>query len=149
MEKKDLERILSEILKPADFKKKGSYWTLNNNEITKIIDLQKSQYSNRFYINYGYIINAIPLGNLKRHIYNRLGASNKSTNEEIINMLDLEYQIIDSEREIRLKDLLYENLMLNIISINNESDILEELKRRPHLNDITLSVKKHFNLPID
>ncbi|WP_333627499.1 DUF4304 domain-containing protein [Sphingobacterium siyangense] len=149
MEKKDLERILTDVLKPAGFKKKGNYWTLNNDELTKMVNLQKSQFSNRFYINYGYIINALPLGNLRMHIFNGFGALKTSTNDEIKNMLDLEYDISDYIRETKLKDLLYENLILNIISVNKESDILEELKTRSHLNDITLAVKKHFNLPID
>lgn len=149
MEKKDIERILTDVLKPAGFKKKGNYWTLNNDVLTKMVHLQKSQFSNRFYINYGYIINELPLGNLRMHIFKGLGSLKTSTNEEIMNMLDLEYDISDHIRETNLKDLLYENLILNIIGINNESDILEQLKTSPHLNDITLSVKKHFNLPTD
>ena len=56
MEKKDLINILSEMLVPIGFKRKGNYWVVNGDEITKMVNLQKSQYGNSFYINYDYIV---------------------------------------------------------------------------------------------
>lgn len=34
MEKRDIENVVTESLKPIGFKKKGNYWTLNNGVIT-------------------------------------------------------------------------------------------------------------------
>ena len=74
MEKKELANILSDVLIPTGFKKKGNYWVINGDEITKMVNLQKSQFSNRFYINYGYILNALPLGNFMMHVNNRVSS---------------------------------------------------------------------------
>ena len=68
MKKKELSDAIGEVLIPNGFKKKGDYWLINGEEITKMVNLQKSQFSNRFYLNYGYIIKSIPLNNLMMHI---------------------------------------------------------------------------------
>jgi hypothetical protein len=61
MEKKDLIKLLDEIFVPLGFKRKGNNWVLNGDELSKLINLQKSNYSNAFYINYGYIIKGLEL----------------------------------------------------------------------------------------
>lgn len=53
MDKKDLASILSEFLIPLGFKKKGNYWVKNRDEVNTIVNLQKSQFGNVFYVNYG------------------------------------------------------------------------------------------------
>jgi len=146
MEKKELASILSEVLVPIGFNKKGNYWVVNGDEITKIINLQKSQFSNRFYINYGYILKSIPLDDMM-HIYMRVASTDARENKRIDELLDLEYNISNEDRAKELKKLLLEKLVFNIQTVNTEEDLLVELKKRPHLNDITLAVKRHFNLP--
>lgn len=147
MEKKELVNIVSEILVSIGFKKKGNYWVVNGVEITKMVNLQKSQFSNSFYINYGYILNAIPLNGLTMHIFGGLGSLDSNENTRIKELLNLENNIADEERASDLKKVLFEKLVHKISSVNTEADILEELKKQPHLNNIPLVVKRHFNLP--
>lgn len=147
MEKKELASILSEVLVPIGFKKKGNYWVMNGTEITKMVNLQKSQFGNSFYINYGYILNAIPLGNLMMHIYYRVASTDKVENLRIDELLNLESNISKEDRASELKNVLLEKLAQKVSFINTEADILEELKKRPHLNNIPLVVKRHFHLP--
>ncbi|QQS28130.1 MAG: DUF4304 domain-containing protein [Sphingobacteriales bacterium] len=146
MEKKELASILSEILLQIGFKKKGYYWVVNSAEIVKIINLQKSQFSNNFYINYGYILKSIPLED-KMHIYKRVASTDVNVNVKIKELLYIENNIFKEDRARDLKRVLVENLIENINSVNTEADILEELKKKPHLNDIPLIVKRHFHLP--
>jgi hypothetical protein len=146
MEKKELASILSEILVPIGFKKKSNYWVINGDVITKMINLQKSNYSNSFYINYGYILNSIPLGNLMVHVYNRVTSLDVEERNRITFLLDLESNISDEERTKALKEMLQSKLIAKVQTVNTEEDLLAELKKRPHLNDITLAVKQHFNL---
>lgn len=146
MEKRDLANILNEVLIPIGFKRKGNYWVINGNEITKIVHLQKSQFGNYFYINYGYILNAIPLDGMM-HIYKRVASLDKNENLRINELLDLKSTISNEDRAKELKKLLFDRLVQNISSVNAEIDLLDELKKRPHLNDIPLVIKKHFNLP--
>lgn len=147
MEKKELANILSEILVPIGFKKKGNYWVVNGAEITKMVNLQKSQFSNSFYINYGYILNAIPLNGLTMHIFGGLGSLDSNENTRIKELLNLENNISDEERASDLKKVLLEKLVHKINLVNTEADVLEELKKQPHLNNVPLVVKRHFNLP--
>ncbi len=138
---------MSEILVPIGFKKKGNYWVVNGAEITKMVNLQKSQFSNSFYINYGYILNAIPLNGLTMHIFGGLGSLDSNENTRIKELLNLENNISDEERASDLKKVLLEKLVHKINLVNTEADVLEELKKQPHLNNVPLVVKRHFNLP--
>lgn len=147
MGKKEFASILNEILVPIGFKKKGDYWVINSDEITKMINLQKSQFSNSFYINYGYILKSIPLTGLMMHVFKGFGSIDKIEQQRITALLDLGNDISNEDRGKELKKYLFEKLVLNIQEVNTEEDVLNELKKRPHLNDIPLVVKKHFFLP--
>lgn len=146
MEKKELASILNEVLAPIGFKKKGDYWVINSDEITKMINLQKSQFSNSFYINYGYILKSVPLNGLMMHVFKGFGSIDKTEQQRMTALLDLGNNISNGDRAKELKKLLLEKLVLNIQEVNTEEDVLSELKKRPHLNDIPLVVKKHFSL---
>ena len=146
MKKKELVNILNQILSPIGFKKKGNYWLINGAVITKMINLQKSDYSDAFYINYGYILNSIPLGNLMMHVYNRMTSVDVEEKNRIEFLLNLETTISDEERTNAVKEMLQSTLIAKVQAVNTEEDLLAELKKRPHLNDITLAVKQHFDL---
>ena len=146
MEKKELADTLSELLTPMGFKKKGNFWVINGDILTKIINLQKSQFSNSFYINYGYIIKSIPLENVMMHVFSGFGSIDVNENTRIKELLNFENNIIDEDRKRELKKLIFDKLVSKIQTVNTEEDLLNELKSRPHLNDIPLNVKKYFNL---
>ncbi len=146
MEKKDIIGLLDIIFKPLGFKRKGNNWVQNGSELSKLINLQKSNYSNAFYINYGYVIKSLELST-RIHVENRLAFNDKEEQKIITDLLDLEKEIPDEQRLIELKKLITDNIVVQIQSVNTEMDILKDLKNRPHLNNIPLVVKKHFNLP--
>jgi hypothetical protein len=145
MEKNDLIKLLNEIFNQFGFKRKGSNWVHNGNELTKIVNLQKSNYGNAFYINYGFIINGLEL-TTRTHVEDRLASSDKDEQKRITDMLDLETEIQEKNRSEALKALIYDKIAGKIQSINTKADLLNELKKRHHLNNIPLVVKKHFNL---
>ena len=145
MKKEELTNLIDQELVLNGFKKKGNYWVINGEEITKMVNLQKSQFGNSFYINYGYILKSIPLSNMM-HIYNRVASSNYNENKRIKELLDLENKIPNEDRILELKQLIRDKLVRNIQAVNTEEDLLNELKKRPRLNDISIDVKKHFGL---
>ncbi len=53
---KDLERLLAGILKPEGFRKKGRTWRLDAPETVAVINLQRSQWSESYYLNLGVLI---------------------------------------------------------------------------------------------
>lgn len=147
MEKKDLISLLDIIFIPLGFKRKGNNWVQNGSELSKIINLQKSNYSNAFYINYGYVIKCLELTS-STHIENRLSSIDSEEQKKITDLLDLEKEMPNEQRLTELNKFITDKIVLQMQSVNNEVDILSDLKNRPHLNNIPLVVKKHFNLPI-
>lgn len=145
MEKKDLIKLLDEIFIPLGLKRKGNSWVLNSKELSKIINLQKSNYGNAFYINYGYIISGLQL-TTATHVENRLASTDKDEQKRITDLLDLETDIKTDQRVTELKVFISNKIVAQIQSINTETDLLNDLKKRQHLNNIPLVVKKHFNL---
>lgn len=145
MEKKDLIKLLDEIFIPLGFKRKGNNWTFNGDELSKIVNLQKSNYGNSFYINYGYIIKGLEL-TTTTHVGNRLASTEKKEQKRITDLLDLENSIYREDRLSELKRFVYDEIVSDFMNINTKEDLLNNLKKRPHLNNIPLVVKKLFNL---
>jgi hypothetical protein len=146
MDKKGLSNVLDSILIPHGFKRKGNYWLKNGEVLSKMVNLQKSNAGNNFYINYGYIVKALPLGNQMMHIYNRVSSLDIEEKKHISGLLNLENDMSDNLRRVALINLLEEKLLNKLQVVNTEEDLLGELKKRQTLNDITQSVKQHFNL---
>ncbi len=149
MEKKDLTKLLDEIFIPIGFKRKGNNWVLNGKEINKIINLQKSQYSNAYYINYGYVITSLSLGSFINHIDNRLSSSDKEIQKRIGELLNLENNIEPKIRIIELRELINKKIVKEMQSVDTEEDISRLLKVREHLYTIPPFVLKHFNITFE
>ena len=80
------------------------------------------------------------------HVYNRLSSLDESENTRILELLDLENSIGDKERKSELQELVTKYIVSEFDSTNTEQDLCVALKKRPHLNDVPLVVKKHFGL---
>jgi len=144
MSKLILPKILNELLNPLGFSKKGNYWTLKNDQLTKVVYLQKSKFSNIFYINYGFILNSLPLDDLTMHVQTGLSSSNIDLNNKIKELLNLENNISSESRTNNLKQVINEIFEQEFYGINTEKDLILELKNRSNLNDIPLIVKKYL-----
>jgi hypothetical protein len=144
MSKKELVNILNEVFVPVGFSKKGDAWLQKGEELDKIICLQKSKYSNSYYINYGYILNSIPLDNLMAHVFKGFGSLNEQENLRINQLLDLDNTNNNGIEELR--QLVINKIATVIEKVNTEVELLSELKKQAHLNDIPLVVKRYFNL---
>lgn len=146
MEKKDLIKFLDDIFISIGFKRKGNNWVINGKEINKIINLQKSQYSNAYYLNYGYIINSLPLNGFVNHVDNRLGSKDKEIQIRITNLLNLENDIDVISRFSELGKFINETIVIEMESVQSENDILKILKEREFLYTIPPFVLEYFNL---
>jgi hypothetical protein len=137
MNNEEFKNIVNDLLKPLGFKKKGNYWKLETEEIEKIIDLQKSNFSNLYYLNYGYNLKNLNYDTVRKHIYNRLPQHSA---------FDLENNLIPAIRNEEIQKIFNNELIPEVSRINTESDIIELLKKRPHLNEIPLKVKEYLKL---
>ncbi|BDG37471.1 hypothetical protein BV455_02197 [Parageobacillus caldoxylosilyticus] len=80
------------------------------------------------------------------HIYHRLSSSDKKENARIMELLDFDLSIPDEDRKNELKKFIEREIFGMFNKIHTEEDLLMELKKRDHLNDIPLCVKKYFKL---
>ncbi|WP_291100855.1 MULTISPECIES: DUF4304 domain-containing protein [unclassified Flavobacterium] len=145
MEKKDLVKLIDEKFSTLGFKRKANNWIFNNAELSKVINLQKSNFGNFFYINYGFIILKLEL-TTTTHFEKRLGSVNKMEQKRITDLLDLSNDLDDNERLLELNKLLSDQIVSDFQKINTEDDLLRELKKLKSLNAVLLIVKKYFNL---
>ena len=53
---KDIEALLSTLLKPAGFRKKGRNWRLETPETVIVVNLQRSRWSDTYYLNFGILV---------------------------------------------------------------------------------------------
>ena len=131
---------------PCGFKRKGRHWILDSDSIVKMVNLQKSNFGNKFYVNYGYIIKALPLGNLKMHFYKRLGSKNISEGNRISQIFDLESEMPEDRRIAEINHLLLERLIREIKAIDSENDVRDELMRSSSASQIPVVVRNYFKL---
>ena len=146
MDKKDFINCFDSLLKPLGFKKKSNWWRIETVEIEKVINLQRSGYSNLYYINYGYNLKGLKYEGVVMHIYNRLWHTDKKTIKCISDTLDLESKIRTAKRMENIKMIVEKLLIPKIDEINCENDILIMLQSRAHLNDIPIKVKEYLKL---
>lgn len=146
MEKKEFLSSLDSMLKPNGYKRKGNRWITENDQLKKVVQLQKSKFGNSYYLNYGYIIKKLKLNNLEMHVYNRLSSVDDCENKRIMDLLDFENGIRDDERLADIQKMLEVHILDEIQQVNSEQDLVTILKNRPHLNDVPLVLKKHYGL---
>jgi len=142
MDNEELIKIINNIFFPLGFKQKSNIWTLENDYLIKNIYLQKSDYSNLYYINYGYIIKKVPLNDLKQHISYRVNSIIEKGD-----LLDFENNIPLDLRGSELSQLIKDKIVKEFIMINNENDLLDQIKKLPSLNIVPLIVKDYFGIP--
>jgi hypothetical protein len=111
MKKKDIVGLLNEALIPIHFKRKGNNWLDNHGEIVKIVNLQKSNFGNYFYVNYGFLLKNVPLNGLKDHIGFRLASIDPAIRKRLNDLLDLDSNISNDERYAELKEFISRDVL--------------------------------------
>ncbi|HQV66436.1 MAG: DUF4304 domain-containing protein [Saprospiraceae bacterium] len=146
MQKEDLINIIKEELTPLGFKKKGNFWILKGNEITKYLRIQKSQWSNLFYIYYGYILENLRTDD-DSNSYEK-GFNTRVFDEEgnRLNILDFENNLDKIYRINEIRKVIKDNVITNFTEVNTEEDVLADIKKLTSLNLVFLSIRKYFGL---
>jgi hypothetical protein len=146
MTNKEFKDIIDRLLKPHGFKRKGNEWRTETEDLIKMVDLQKSNFSNLYYLNFGYNFKGLGYHGLTRHIDSRLASSDTKINKIIRETFDLEIPMDDITRAKNLSNIIVNILLPKISSINNKADMLDFLKTKSTLNDIPLVVKEYLNI---
>lgn len=98
----------------AGFQKKGGSWYRRGDEVILISNLQKSQYGPSYFLNQGFWLRQLdderfPKSN-QAHIVARLEDLAPDVEQRLSELLDLEHEMPDAQREGELAALLAEHL---------------------------------------
>ena len=147
MERKSFISSFDKIMMKNYFKKRGNKWINIKDDITKIIMLQKSNFGNNYYINYGYNINNLELGSTNMHIENRLHFDDDLQRVHMWDLLNLDNEIDDNQRIQEIELILNKYIFSEMSRINSVNDIKmflgSSLLKR---NDIPIKVKQFFSM---
>jgi hypothetical protein len=109
MNKRELKQTIGDFLKPLGFKKKADSWYLSNAETLVVVNLQKSNFGEQYYINIG----CVPIS-----LKNEMGATPKEHQTPIRMRLEAVFPdwktkiraILDLEKELEAKETRKEQL---------------------------------------
>lgn len=146
MDKIKFKQAIDEILLPHKFVRNKNAWILKKPEINKVISVYQSNYSDTYYIDYGFIINKLELNDLKMHVLKRLGTSDYNDQLLINRVLSLDSSMSEQERISQLKVFIEDKVLSVLERVNTESDLLVYIQSFPNLNMIPLVVKNYFRL---
>ena len=148
MDKKTLVRILDDVFTQFGYKKKGSKWFIENEEIRKELVLSKSRYGgNLYYLDLNTIVKKVDLDGCTSHIVDGFGLGKSKSGFTIDQLLNLDNELGDSEREQELRE--YASYFMNNSRwhlIQSESELLKDLKARDNLDDVLGVLQKYFEL---
>ena len=119
----------------AGFKEKPGSWYWNNDEVVLLVNLQKSQYGDQYYLNGGIALKSLGAAAfpLERHctIRFRLTAVvSEEERKEIESVFDLENESLpDTYRKEAISRLVADVMLPVIKGCLSESDIAETVKR--------------------
>jgi hypothetical protein len=135
MDKKQLFNVVDSILLPLGYKRKNSRWQLVGAVVTKGVDLQRSRFGNRYYINFGVDINDIQDAR-DYHLFFQLGSGDKEIQKEIMDLLLLDNNMEDNYRRDKLTFYIREIMLKKLSELNTHEDIVADISSRSFLSII-------------
>lgn len=129
-----VKEALGAPLKEADFKKKSDSWYWANDEVVLLINLQKSQYGDQYYVNCGVAMKSLGAAEFPKehhcHIRFRLTAVvSEEETKEIESVFDLENEsLFDQQRKEEVARLIRDIALPILQGCSSESGIAETVK---------------------
>ncbi|WP_159579308.1 DUF4304 domain-containing protein [Marinoscillum sp. 108] len=136
MTNEEFKNLINQLLSPLGLKRRGNYWRTETEHLEKICNLQKCNFSNLYYFNYGFNFKNLKYDDVTTHIGSRLSQ---------ITAFDLEATMNDSTRRELLEQLISTELTPKL-QLNTEADIIGHLSELTHPNAIPLKVKEYLQL---
>lgn len=146
MDKKQLLNVVHSILLPLGYKRKNSKWQLVGAVVTKGVDLQRSSFGNRYYLNYGVDINDVKDDNFSYHLFFQLGSGDKEIQKEIMDLLLLDNNIEDNYRRDKLTFYIKEIMLKKLSELNTHEDIVADINSRYFLSIIPRVVLDFYEI---
>jgi hypothetical protein len=134
---------LAEVAKAAGFTRKGGSWYRRNDDLVEVLNLQKSNYSNKYYLNYaiwvsGVSVVAFPPAH-QCHIQTR---ADEVIGSEVDHLLDLEAEVPGPERVLALGTLLRERLVPFMEECRTLDGLRKKLSSGHALHGVAIDAKR-------
>lgn len=147
MKTAEVSSTIFQKLKPLGAKRKGrATFVLETQDLIKAIDVQKSDYSQLCYLNFGFTLKRVPTNGLKTHLMKRATSKDPIIREQIYRWLDLDSDISDSERAQGIEWIMDEIVLPEIQHINTENDLKEFILTLPTINLVPFRLREHYGL---
>jgi hypothetical protein len=147
MKTAEVSSIVFRKLKPLGATRKGrSTFVLETPDLLKSIDVQKSDFSQRCYLNYAFTLKRVPTGGLKTHLMKGATSKDPLIKEQIDHWLDLESDSPDPERAQGIEWIIDEIVLPEIQTINTESDLKKFILTLPTMNLVPIHLREHYGL---
>ena len=109
-----IHQILKAVLMPIRFSRKGSSWYRRTQDVVQVVNLQKSQYGDQYYLNYALWLLALGDASFPREemCHVRFRIEDISTNEDRYKeLLNLESDLGNERRTVLLQTALSSDLL--------------------------------------
>ncbi len=109
-----INQVLKEVLIPIRFSRKGDSWYRRTGDVVQVVNLQKSQYGNQYYLNYALWLLALGESSFPREekCHVRFRIEDISTNEDQYKeLLNLEFELDNERRTVLLQNALSSDLL--------------------------------------
>jgi hypothetical protein len=134
LDSKLIKEALGAPLKDAGFKKKSDSWYWSNNEVVLLVNLQKSQYGDQYFVNCGVALKSLGAAEFPKehhcHLRFRLTAVvSEEESKEIESVFDLENESLSEQQRKKDVSRLVKDVALPILQgCSSESGIIETVK---------------------
>ncbi|PET60663.1 hypothetical protein CN514_14150 [Bacillus sp. AFS001701] len=143
MDIKEFKKFVDEVLLTKGMKKRRSNYYFDNEEIISVLGLQKTSYTNGYYLNFGYVIKDL---NTKEHPNYTDGNIRLRFEFKINRKLTDLIDIYNVEKELLIEQF-HKNINNYILPIKKISDLQKLIKKEPELlSQATLETKKFLNM---
>lgn len=148
-----IESEIDGVLKKAKFRKKGASWYWDTSECTCVVNLQKSQWGNQYYVNLGVLLKGLtPIANPKEsqcHIRERLSeiVPNKREFEKAFNL----EEPLGTKERLSIVSESIEKQAFPFLSLLQSADGIRGAFKAGKLRSFTLTLdaKRFLQLPLD
>lgn len=154
MDKRTLEKVTDKYLSPYGMQKKSTSWYKETNDIIQLVNLQKSEFSNKYYLNIGLLPLGVAVDGMprpKEHkfpIRIRMSALFPDTATLLENVLDLEYEALpDLDREEKISEIITRDLLPFLTEMSSQINIKHAVTEGRFSGGlVNVAVKKHLGL---
>jgi hypothetical protein len=127
---------MNDELRPAGFHRKGASWYLRGKEIVAVLNLQKSQYGDRYFLNIGFLLMDLDDNPFPReeqcHVRTRAAQLWSEDRPGIEDMLDMEYPFSAEPERISSIRLFVQERLIPLLREGSQAEGLSQIvKTRP------------------